>query len=78
MKRFPIILPAATASLASLGALMYAGSKGYNCVGAYDNRPVAHPPIDWRVYVVVGFVAVIASLVPLFVGRRRGDVLYPQ
>ena len=76
MKRLAIILPAATAALASLGGLMYAGSTGYNCVGPYDNRSVGHPPIGWHVYLAACVVALVASLIPLFVAWRKGDGLY--
>lgn len=78
MKRFAIILPAATAALASLGGLMYAGSTGYNCVGVYDNRSVAHPPIGWEEYLGACVVVLAASLIPLLVAWRKGSSLRPH
>ena len=71
MRRILVILPAATASLAALGSLMYAGSRGYDCVGPYDSRSVAHPPIAWPWYVAAAALALVVSLVPLCIACWR-------
>ena len=70
MSRLRIALPATTCACAALGALMYAGTSGYDCVGASDTRAVAHPPVTWPWYLAIAVVAVAVSLVPLLRARR--------
>jgi hypothetical protein len=70
MNRVRLLLPAITSASAGLGALMYAGTKGYDCVGRYDNRPIAHPPLPWPWYIALAAVTVGISLVPLLLAKR--------